>query len=134
MPDRQTALDVRPDQWIPFLAEFTRENRGAHARLEIVGADTDVGYQVETENRPFDGVSVDNKDRERIVWIAFGSGAADHLTHGAHGATAIRAVSASGTSGAILQIETADGVKAILTLSNPETYALPVAEIVQPDS
>jgi hypothetical protein len=125
MPNRQITRDVRPDEWIPFLAEFTRENRGAHARLEFVGANTDLGYQVETENRPFDGVSVDNKDGERNVWIAFGSSTADHLTHGAHGATAIRTVSATGTSGAILEVETADGVKTILILSSPETYELP---------
>jgi hypothetical protein len=127
MPNRQVTRDVRPDEWIPFLAEFTRENRGAHARLEVVGADTDVGYQVETEDRPFDGVSVDNKDSERTVWIAFASGAADHLAHGADGAIAIRTLSASGTSGAILEVETADGVKTILILSSPEAYALPAA-------
>jgi hypothetical protein len=127
MPNRQITRDIRPDEWIPFLAEFTRENRGAHARLEIVGADADVGYQVETENRTFDGISVDDKNGERAVWIAFGSSAADHLTHGADRATAIRTLSASGISGAILEVETADGVKTILILSNPGAYALPAA-------
>jgi hypothetical protein len=52
--------EIEPDRWIPFLAEFTRENRGAHARLEVLAVDQ--GYQVETENRPFDGVSADAKD------------------------------------------------------------------------
>jgi hypothetical protein len=37
---------IHREQWIPFLAEFTRKNRGAHVRLEIIGADGDVGFEV----------------------------------------------------------------------------------------
>jgi hypothetical protein len=54
-PRKMNMREIEPDRWIPFLAEFTRENRGAHARLEVLAADQ--GYQVETENPPFDGVS-----------------------------------------------------------------------------
>ena len=50
-----------------FLADFTRNNRGAHARLEVLGPD--VGYQVETDNRPFDGIAADENDGEDAVWI-----------------------------------------------------------------
>ena len=62
---------IGQDRWIQFLNDFTRENRGAHARVEIIGANVEVGYQVETENRPFDGVSADIKDGESAVWITF---------------------------------------------------------------
>ncbi len=120
--------EVPLDQWIPFLAAFTRENRGAHARLEIVGADTEVGYQVQTEGRLFDGVSADIKDRERAVWIAFGSTPADHLTHGVQSAKVIRTLPPSETRGAVLEVEAADGTKTILDLTKPEEYALPPAE------
>jgi formate hydrogenlyase transcriptional activator len=37
--------EIAPDQWIPFLAEFERENRGAHARVEVSGPD--VGYTLQ---------------------------------------------------------------------------------------
>src|ERR1700681_1593556 len=74
---RLDTQEIRPEQWIPFLAEFTRENRGAHARLEILGGE--VGYNVETENRPLDGVAADVKDGERSVWIIFGSTPDNHL-------------------------------------------------------
>jgi hypothetical protein len=121
-------LEIPLDRWIPFLAEFTRENRGAHARLEIVGADTEVGYQVETEDRPFDGVSADVKDRERTVWIAFASTAEDHITHGIQNATAIRMLPPTEKRGAVLEVEAADGTKNILDLTRPEAYALPPAE------
>jgi len=62
--------EIGIDQWTPFLATFTRENRSAHARVEVFGGE--VGYQVETENRPFDGISADVKDNEHIVWMSFG--------------------------------------------------------------
>ena len=120
---RQDTKEIPLDQWIPFLAGFTRENRGAHARLEIVGPDA--GYQVETENRPFDGVSADVKDRERTVWIAFGSAAADHLTHGIHNAAAIRLGPKSERIWAVLDVEAQDGTRTLLELSDPLAYALP---------
>jgi hypothetical protein len=117
--------EIHQEQWITFLAEFTRENRGAHARLEIIGSDSDVGLQVETEDRPFDGVSADIKDGERTVWITYGSTTTDHLSHSVHGAVAIRTLPLTEHSGAVLEIESADGTKNILYLTAPEAYALP---------
>jgi hypothetical protein len=117
--------EIHQEQWIPFLAELTRENRGAHARLEVIGADSDVGFQVEAENRPFDGVSADIKDGERTVWITFGSTTAEHLSHGVHGAVAIRMLPLTEHTGALLEIESADGTKNILYLAAPKAYALP---------
>ena len=128
LANQLNAEGIHPDQWIPFLAQFTKENRGAHARLEIVGPDTEVGYQVETEDRPFDGVSSDTKDREREVWIAFGSTPEDHLTHGIPQATIIRVLPASEATGAVLEVESADGTRNILYLTGPESYALQAGE------
>jgi hypothetical protein len=113
-------------QWIPFLATFTRENSGAHARLDVLGPD--VSYQVPTDNRPFDGISADVKDKEHAVWISFGALAADHVTHGVHDVVAIFYRPGSGQSGAALEIEAMDGTKTILMLTRPEAYALPASE------
>jgi hypothetical protein len=118
-----TTQDIGKDQWRTFLDEFTRENRGAHARLEVL--DADVGYQVETENRPFDGISADTKDGEDAVWITLGSGPKDHLTHGIHKVTAIRVRPPVGESGAALELVAQDGTTTLLELSRPEAYALP---------
>jgi hypothetical protein len=115
--------EIPRDLWNPFLTEFTRENRGAHARLEVLGSDT--SYLVMTEDRPFDGVAADVKDGERIVWISFGRTAKDHLTHGVHSAALIRALLQSETAGAILEIEADDGNRTLLELSKPENYELP---------
>jgi hypothetical protein len=125
--NQRTSQEIHPNQWIPFLAAFTRENRGAHARLEIVGADTDVGYNVQTEDRPFDGVSADVRDGERTVWVAFGSKTKDHTTHGIRSPSAIRMLPPGESTGAVLEIEANDGTKTILELSKPEAFALPPA-------
>lgn len=116
---------IRPEEWNSFLAEFTREYRGAHARLEIIGANTDIGYQVETEDRPFEGASADTKDRERTVWITFISGPKQHLSHSIEKVTAIRTLQDSEGGGAILEVESADGSKNILELSGVSDFALP---------
>src|SRR5579863_8508180 len=111
-------IAVTRDQWIPFCAEFTRQNRGAHAVLEVLGGD--VGYQVETQDRPFDGVSADVKDWEDIVWITFGDTPEYHLAHSVSKVAAIHVRPPAGLIGAALLIESQDGTKRLLELSLPE--------------
>jgi Family of unknown function (DUF5335) len=118
-------ITVPRDLRIAFLADFTRNNRGAHARLEVLGPD--VGYQVETANRPFDGIVPNAKDGEDAVWIIFGSTPDQHLTHGVHGVTAIRVRLASAVHGAAVLVEAQDGTKTLLEFSRPEDYELPPA-------
>jgi hypothetical protein len=125
-PTQPNTYEIRQDKWNIFLTEFTQENRGAHAQLEVLGPE--FGYNVETEDRPFDGVSADIKAGERTVWFIFGTTPADHFTHGVHNATIIRALPPSGLRGAVLEVEAQDGAKTVLTLSWPEEYALPPAD------
>jgi hypothetical protein len=121
-PPRATE-EIRKDQWIPFLAAFTRENRGAHARVEVLGPD--IGSQVETDNRPFDGISTDVKDGEHAVWITFGSTRADHVAHGVQNVAAIRVRPPVSDFGAVVEIVAQGGTRTILELSRPEAYELP---------
>jgi hypothetical protein len=132
----KTTTDVRrgrvPDivlqrkDWIGFLARFTRDNRGAHARLEILGPD--VGRQIETEDRPFDGIGADVKDGEDAIWIHFGSTLEDHLTHGIQGVTGLWVRPPVGNFGAAVLVQAGDGARTLLELSRPQDYALPPAE------
>lgn len=117
---------VNRSQWIDFFARFTRDYCGAHARLEVLGSG--VGFQVETEDRPFDGIATDVKDEEDTVWITFGSTLDDHLTHGVQGVTAIRVRPSGSQTGPAVVIEARDGSKTLLELSRPEDYVLPPAE------
>lgn len=120
--------EIQRDQWIPFLAQFTRENRGAHARLEIIGPDSDIGYQVQTENRLFDGVSADLRQREDSIWIAFGTKPEDHITHAIQNASVVRVIAPGEHRGAVLEVEAADGTKSILELTRPGEYELPMGK------
>ena len=123
---KQRATDEVPiGQWMQFLAEFTQANRGAHALLEVTGPD--VGYQVETADRLFDGVAADIRKNSaaHAVWITFGSKPADHITHGVHDAVTIRTLPRNETRGAVLDVEAQNGVRTVLELSLPEAYELP---------
>lgn len=124
-PPEAGTRTIAEDQWIPFLAEFTRENRGAHARLEVLGSESD-HYVV--EDRPFEGISSDIKDGEHAVWIDLGTTPEDHLTHGVESATAILVRLSVPPLGPALEIVSKDGTKTLLQLSLPEEYALPPAE------
>jgi hypothetical protein len=116
-----TLQEISPDGWNVLLAAITKEYRGAHAQLQVVGAD--IGAQIETSDLPFAGISADVKGGESIVWIHFAG-----LKHGVHGVAAVRMVPRVGDAGMAIEIEDKDGVKAILTLHDPESYELPPAE------
>jgi hypothetical protein len=122
----QENIELEKHQWIAFLAEFTRRNRGAHARLEVL--DPDIGYQIEAIDRTFDGVSVDVKDGEKNLWITLGSSPSDHHTHGIQNVTTIRVLPPTKSAGAVVEVEAQDGTKTLLELTRPEDYALPPAK------
>jgi len=116
--------DVQPDQWTPILSTVTRDFRGAHAQLEVLGSD--IKYLKPTENRPFEGISADIKDGERVVWISFGGGGPNNpYTHSIHGVTAIHILTPDSSAGSAIEIEAGDGTKTILTLSAPGSFSLP---------
>ena len=116
---------VERTEWNVSLAQFTRDNRGAHARLEVLGPGLE--HNVETEDRPFDGIAADIKDGEDNVWITFGDTPENHFTHGIDNVTAIRVRPRVGLFGAAVLIESRDSGKTLLELSLPEEFALPPA-------
>src|SRR5258707_15631761 len=73
-------FEIKEELWTGFLAEFTRENSGAHAVLEVLSPED--GRLVEEDNHPFEGISADVKDGESEIWITFGSIPTDHHAHG----------------------------------------------------
>jgi hypothetical protein len=120
-------ITVASSEWVTFLSELTREYMGSHARVEVLGMD--FGDQVETENRPFQGIAADTKGGENTIWISLGSLSGEHHAHGVHGVTAIRMLplhgAGGGASGTVLELETKTGTKTMLTLTRPEDFALP---------
>jgi len=118
-----SAQQIPREQWSEFLNEFTREHRGTHAAVEILGGD-DIGHAIETQDRPLDGVAADTKDGEDVIWITFGATPDDHLNHGVHEAKPLWLRQPTGGAGATLAIEAKDGTMTLVELS-PEAYALP---------
>jgi hypothetical protein len=121
-PVQSDTQEIKKEDWIPFFAEFTQQHRGAHARVEIL--DSDIGDQVETEDRPFDGISTDVKDGEQAVWITFGSTAEDHFTRGIQKVTSILVRKPVGDAGPAVEI-VGDKGRTLLELSRDDAYALP---------
>ena len=52
--------EIPRSEWTRCFAEFTRENRGAHATVEVTGRD--IGDQMQIADEPLDGVAADDKD------------------------------------------------------------------------
>src|SRR5258706_15272984 len=107
MPSNTT--DIARERWIPFLDEFTRENRGAHADLEVINGD--IGDQIETGDRPLDGVAADLKGSAPAIWITFGATPSEHFTHGVHDVVAVRVLMPAPPERSVLEIESSDGTK-----------------------
>jgi hypothetical protein len=103
---------------------MSRRDRGAHARLEIIGAGSDAGFQVEAK---IDPSTVFRPISKR------GTHRVDHLRPNDNGpSVAWRArrrrdpdVTSHRPTGALLEIESADGAKNILYPATPEAYSLP---------
>src|ERR1700694_5284528 len=121
LPPPGTTQKLSRDAWIPALAAFTIENRGAHAELEVLS--DEIGRFVELENRPFDGIAADVKDNEVGVWIMFGTTAENHFTHGIQKASEIWVRAATASEGAAVEVESEDGTRTLLELTKPEDYA-----------
>ena len=54
------------------------------------------------------------------MWITLGSTTTDHLSHGVHGAVPFRMLPLIEHTGAVLEVESADGAKNILYMAAPE--------------
>jgi hypothetical protein len=59
--------EIPKSEWTQFFAELTRENRGAHATVEVTGRD--IGDQMQVADEPLDGVAADDKDSESRIWV-----------------------------------------------------------------
>ena|SRR5579883_2290720 len=76
MPTRQ----IEPEQWKPFLEDFSRRHQGVTVEIEI--ADPEAGTQEEVRSLPFVGISFEAKgsDADSIEVLA-GTETEDHIAH-----------------------------------------------------
>ena len=118
----EESRQIERSNWLPFLDEFTRENRGAHARLLVIGPDA--GARVEAEDRPFDGISADVKAGEDRVSITLGSSPDDHIERGIESAKTIWLRPSVAESGPTLEVVSKDGTRTVLELTRAGDYRL----------
>lgn len=114
--------EIERNRWLHFLDEFTRENRGAHARLLVIGPDA--GARVEAEDRLFEGISADVKAGEHEVSITLGSSPDDHIERGIQSAKTIWLKPAAGEAGPTLEVASEDGTRTVLELTRAGDYRL----------
>jgi hypothetical protein len=112
--------EIPRSEWTRCFAEFTRENRGAHATVEIIGRD--IGDQVQIADQPLDGIAADDKDGESRIWITFAGSGSDHLSHSIQDPVTVRLRSAGGAT--TLEIESRDGSKTMLQFSSQGAFRL----------
>jgi hypothetical protein len=112
--------EIPRSEWNQFFAEFTRENRGAHTTIEIIGRD--IGDQVQIADQPLDGIAADDKDGESRIWITFAGSGSDHLSHSVENPAAVRLRST--TTGTTLEVESGDGFKTIVQLGSQGAFRL----------
>lgn len=117
----ETAATVGGQDWSSVLSEFSRNNAGRRARLEI--DDVAFGAQTEMSGYPFQGASYE-PDSDRVT-LMFGSGraAGSHLERGI---TQVRSIEVlcSRKSGADIALAIGhDGGQTLLVFDVPETTA-----------
>lgn len=103
--------------WAQRLDEFVAVHEDWLISLDVLTPEH--GAQPEIRNLPLLGVSV---DRDGTIAVTAARSATEHVTHMIHGATRIYVEQTDDGADAALQVESADGARAILRL---RTAALP---------
>lgn len=106
-------VEIPHEAWAQTLNEFTAIHEGWLVSLDILGST--IGAQREINDLPLLGVSADRADHDGTITIsAAARSAAEHITHTIHAATRLHIERRDDGADVALQIESADGTKAIL--------------------
>jgi hypothetical protein len=106
---------IPKESWLSFLDNFTRDHELSPVTVEIIGSEAG-GDQEQVHDMPLLGISADLKDGEDIVTMIFGHDKDNRLTHMVRGTRHIWVREAAGEQEA-LEIESADGVKTLMTVA-----------------
>jgi len=105
-------IEIPREDWGHRLNEFTTIHEGWLISLDIMGAE--LGVQPEIVNLPLLGVSVDRVNHDGTIAVSVARSRSEHFTHIIEGVTRIYLERTDDGADAALQIESADGTKAIL--------------------
>jgi hypothetical protein len=105
-------VEIPREAWAQTLNEFTAIHEGWLVSLDVQGPV--IGAQAEINNLPLLGISADRADHDGTIMISAGSLVGEHIIHTIHAATRVYIERREDGADVALQIESADGTKAIL--------------------
>ena len=105
-------IEIPRESWGHRLNEFTTIHEGWLVSLDILGAE--LGAQPEIDNLPLLGVSADHIDHDGTIAVSVARSASEHFTHIIEAVTHVYIERTDDGADAALQIESADGTRAIL--------------------
>jgi len=111
---------IRTDNWLTYLNDFSRRNVGRTARVEVLSEN--LGVQGEVEKLPLQGITLDKGGSlNSSLEIMLGGGGAVDMRHSRHTVPQVRRIVAKFGSDAredALEIESEDGVRTILVFES----------------
>jgi hypothetical protein len=116
-----TTLEIARVDWPKALNEFSAMHEGWLVSLDILSAD--FGAQPEIADVPLLGITFEPEARG-VITIAAARSLVDHVTHSVRAPTRIWIERTDAGADAALQVESADGMRAVLrfkTAALPET-------------
>jgi hypothetical protein len=105
-------VEIPREDWVHRLNEFTAIHEGWLVSLDVLGPD--LGVQPEIVSLPLLGVSADHVDHDGSVAVSVAQTRSEHFTHLIEAVTRICIERTDDGADAALQIESADGTRAIL--------------------
>ncbi len=105
-------VELPREEWIRRLNEFTAIHEGWLVSLDVLSAE--LGAQPEIDNLPLLGVSADRANHDGTVVVSVALSRSEHLTHIVEAVTRIYLERTDDGADVALQIESANGTKAIL--------------------
>jgi hypothetical protein len=105
-------IEIPREAWVPRLNEFTTVHEGWLVSLDILSAE--LGIQPEFVNLPLVGVSTDRVNHDGTIAVSVARSPSEHFTHIIEAVTRIYIERTDDGAHAALQIESADGTRAIL--------------------
>jgi hypothetical protein len=105
-------IEIPREDWADRLNAFSRMHEGWLVSLDVLGPE--IGAQPEVDNLPLLGVTADRVGHDGTIAISVARSPAEHATHLVHRATHLHIEQTDEGADAALQVESADGTKAVL--------------------
>jgi hypothetical protein len=115
-------VEIPREAWVARLNEFTMIHEGWLVSLDVLAAE--LGVQPEIVNLPLLGVSADRVNHDGTIAVSVARSPSEHFTHIIEAVTRVYIERTDDGADAALQIESADGTRAILRVratALPET-------------